>query len=437
MKKILVCVLCMLMALSLACSQKSDELPAASEGTEQTEQPKPEETAEAEPVETEEPQNAETAAPESSEPTEAPVETTEVPTEPNEEPTGEPAEPSEEPAEPTEEPAEPTEKPAEPTEEPEQSTPEPTPEPTAAPTPEPTAVPTPEPTPEPTPTPDPTPTPRPTPQMTYGVPQSFKPTKTVKNDQLPVVYNMYEMNPKGKKEAQMFTYDLNGNGKAEKISFKLDYKKNRTTITAGKIKITLKDGAELIEAMLIDLDPGTPYTDLIITIDQGSDDYITVPLHIEKGKFVRGEEVYFAVGLGSDGILYREEGTDLLGTHYGSRSCHGEQFTPDDEWLDCHQWTEEEIKEEIKEIGDYSFLLQLKRELPCTIDGKPATLPAGTMLYMTRFHESRKLAEVRTTDGVTAVITFSDNEDEDDYWPIKINGLDQQEYFVYELLFAD
>ena len=156
-------------------------------------------------------------------------------------------------------------------------TPEPTPEPTETPTPEPTEAPTPEPTPEPTP------------QLVYGAPQSYKPTQKLKKTDLPVVYNMFKMNPKGKKEGRMFTFDLNGDGKAEKISFKLDYKRNRTTITAGKIIIKLKDGADLMYAMLIDLDPTTPYTDLVVSIDTGSDDYITIPLHIEKGKFVCGE----------------------------------------------------------------------------------------------------------------------------------------------------
>ena len=278
-------------------------------------------------------------------------------------------------------------------------------------------------------------TPAPTPQQTYGAPQSFKPTKAIKDDQLPVVYRMYEMNPKGKKE--MFTYDLNGDGKAEKISFKLDSKKNRTTITAGKIKITLKDGAELIKAMLIDLDPATPCTDLLITIDEASDDYITIPLHIEKGKFVRGETFTHSICIGDDGVLYREEGTDLLGTNIGWRSCHGEQFLPDDEWIDVSLPTEEELKNYKEHLGDFSWFLQLKREMPCTINGEPATLPVGTILYMTRFHESRLIAEVRTLEGVTAVLTFTEFEDEDNYWPYTIDGISQDDYFEYELLYAD
>ena len=313
--------------------------------------------------------------------------------------------------------------PALPTEEP--STPDPTEEPTG------------EPTQQPTPVPKPTPTPRPTPQMTYGAPQSFKPSKTVKDEQLPVVYRMYEMNPKGKKEAQMFTYDLNGDGKAEKISFKLDHNKNRTTITAGKQSIRLDEGSELIYAMLIDLDPETPYTDLVVTIDMASDDYVVIALHCEDGKLVRGETVYNEIWLDETGVLQRYEMTDLLGSHIGWRSCWGEHFETNDEWLDLHAWTEEEIREEIKEIGDYGFMLQLKRELPCTIDGESATLPVGTMLYMTRFHESRTLAEVRTADGVTAFITFDRNEDEDIYCPYLIDGIPQDDYFEYELLYAD
>jgi hypothetical protein len=375
MKRIIICLLCALLTLSIACGTKNEpETPIAQES--------------------QEPIAAVTSVPET-----------------------------------TPEPDVPETMPPEVHETPE-PTPEATPEPTEAPTPEPTEAPTPE------PTEVPTPEPKPTPQVIYGVPQSFKPTKAIKDDSnLPVVYNMYTMNPKNKKEGQMFTYDLNGDGKAEKISFKLDFNKNRTTITAGKIKITLKDGAELVSAMLIDLDPDTPYKNLVVEIDMGSDDYITIELHIENGKFVRGETLEgISVDLGSDGALHRIEGTDLLGTQTGGRPCHGEHFTPDSEWLYVSQPSEEDIADYEEFLGDYGWFLQLKRELPCTIDGKAATLPVGTILYMTRFHESRQFAEVRTLDGVTAMIEFTM---EDGGWPYMIDGVVQDDYFVYELLYAD
>jgi hypothetical protein len=126
--------------------------------------------------------------------------------------------------------------------------------------------------------------------------------------------------------------------------------------------------------------------------------------------------------------------TDLLGTRIGWRSCYGEEFTPDSEWTGVSVPTEEDLLHYEEHLGDYSRLLQLKRELPCTIDGQPATLPEGTILYMTRFHESRRLAEVRTLDGVTALITFTMDEDS---WPYLIDGVSQDDYFVYELLYAD
>ena len=82
----------------------------------------------------------------------------------------------------------------------------------------------------------------------------------------------------------------------------------------------------------------------------------------------------------------------------------------------------------------HGWFLQLKRDLPCTADGEPAVLSAGTILYMTRFHESRRLAEVRTLEGVTALVEFTM---EDDGWPYLIDGISQDEYFEYELLYAD
>ncbi len=167
----------------------------------------------------------------------------------------------------------------------------------------------------------------------------------------------------------------------------------------------------------------------------GSDDYIVIELHFEKGKLVRGETLDgISLGLDSDGVLYRSEGTDLLGTQTGRRSCHGERFTPDSEWLEVSVPTEEILQHYEEHLGDYEWLLQLKRDLPCTIDGEAASLSAGTVLYMTRFHESRQFAEVRTLDGVTAVIEFTM---EDGGWPYRIDGISQDEYFVYELLYAD
>ena len=67
----------------------------------------------------------------------------------------------------------------------------------------------------------------------------------------------------------------------------------------------------------------------------------------------------------------------------------------------------------------------------------PRTKFVGTILYMTRFHESRRFAEICTLEGVTAVIAFDENEDEDIYCPYLINGIAQDEYFEYELLYAD
>ena len=155
----------------------------------------------------------------------------------------------------------------------------------------------------------------------------------------------------------------------------------------------------------------------------------------EKGKFVRGEALYgVSIHLGSDGFLYRYEGTDQLGTQSGKRSCYGERFTPDDEWLEVSLPTDEDLKNYKEDLGDYGWFLQVKRELPCTINGKPTAMPVGTILYMTRFHESRTLAEVRTLDGMTALIAFTMDEND---WPYLIDGIPQDEYFQYALLYAD
>ena len=83
-------------------------------------------------------------------------------------------------------------------------------------------------------------------------------------------------------------------------------------------------------------------------------------------------------------------------------------------------------------------LLHLVRDLPCTIDGEAAVIPAGSYIYMTRWHESWTLAEIRTEDGtLTALVTVERADPNDpELYGYLIDGETQDTYFD-NIFYAD
>ena len=249
---------------------------------------------------------------------------------------------------------------------------------------------------------------------------------------LPMTYDVYLETEGNEKEAVMFVFDLDFDGTPEEISFKMDYDNNTTTIFDGSRSIVLEEGAELMDVYLVDLDENTPYANLIICIDMASDDYVSIELHPEGDRLVKGTVLYDRVYV-DRGLVFRDERTELLGTRSGYRRCHGEDFTPDSEWLiDDYIPTMEELTYEREDMIGMGILLHAVREVPCTINGEEATLAPGTLLYVLRFHESRTLVEVCTTDNVVAMIAFTNVTQ----WPPLINGESQDKYFN-NVLYAD
>ena len=66
-----------------------------------------------------------------------------------------------------------------------------------------------------------------------------------------------------------------------------------------------------------------------------------------------------------------------------------------------------------------------------------AVIPAGSYIYMTRWHESGTLAEIRTEDGTTALVAVREADPNDpDLAGCLIDGVMQYEYFD-NIFFAD
>ena len=249
---------------------------------------------------------------------------------------------------------------------------------------------------------------------------------------LPLIFHAYESMEPDATTAEMFTCDLDGDGAPEPIRVALDWEADTTTIIDGERSVTLDISAMLSHVILIDLDPATPYLDLIVCIDEASDDYVTVVLHPEGDKLLAGEEHYMYCAYDADEHeVVGWERTDLLGTGEGYRYYYGEELVPATDWLVCDAPTDEEIRTNREELIEDGVLLHTVRSVPCVIDGDPAEIPADSYVVQTCFCDEQDSTQVRLEDGRIAEIVFDEPE-----WPHSIDGLPQTDYFD-NLFFAD
>ena len=236
----------------------------------------------------------------------------------------------------------------------------------------------------------------------------------------------------------MFRFDLDQDGVEETFSYLVRPDDEwATALFWDDSQVILEEGDEPVSAEVVDLDRESPFYNLLMVIDAGSDSYVTVELHPENGQLVRGKTVYGDYRL-EDGVIRFEERSDLLGTNFGFRSYHGDDLVPDSDWIDMSYLpTEEELEGDLQEIIDYGTVAHCVKDVPCVIDGKAAVLPADTCLYPIRFMDPEVdlVIEVRTLDGTVAQLFFFDDEDEP-HDPDRIYEFDQEEYFD-NLFFAD
>lgn len=234
----------------------------------------------------------------------------------------------------------------------------------------------------------------------------------------------------------LFRCDFDGDRTEDEVAYEIHGQ--YLTISVGKASVEVSFGAGLEQAILLDLDPDSARLNLLVVYNTGSEDYETAELHMENGRFVRGPVIYAYCNF-DDGILHGSATqTDILGTKFGARTYHGEDLTQDSEWFDC-----DVIPDDIPTARDREHLIEngkllhLVRDLPCTIDGADAVIPAGSYIYMTRWHESGTLAEIRTEDGTTALLTVERADPNDpELNGYLIDGITQDTYFD-NIFYAD
>ena len=263
-----------------------------------------------------------------------------------------------------------------------------------------------------------------------------KPSETPQAEQtaLPMVFNAYEEMESDQTEALMFTYDLDRDGTPEEIRVSLDWENDDTTITDGTRSYTFERSAMLSHVILIDLNPKTSYANLVVCIDEASDDFITVVLHPEGDKLVAGEEHYLYCIYDWDAEeLLGYERTDLLGTQDGSRLYSGETLEPLSDWLDCWYPSPEKLQTNREALIENGRLLHARIDVPCLLNDEPSVIKAGSYVYLLRYSDKRGSAELCLENGTHVDVTFARNEES---WGYLIEGIPQDDCFD-NIFYAD
>ena len=104
-------------------------------------------------------------------------------------------------------------------------------------------------------------------------------------------YHFYEQpNWESITSGTLFSCDLDQDGQEEPVTFQLRPNDEWATAITWNGKTTVIDvGDELISAEVLDLDPVSPWYNLLVTVDYGSDSYVTVELHPEDGQLILGK----------------------------------------------------------------------------------------------------------------------------------------------------
>lgn len=245
---------------------------------------------------------------------------------------------------------------------------------------------------------------------------------------LPLEFSAFDENGSEVSEAIMFNYDFDRNGTPEEISFKLDRENRTCTLNVGTRSITLEECATLDTAIITDLDPESPRLNMLVLIDawEWAGEYSTLELHIENGALTIGKKLNSYCWMDDDKTIWFSERGDMLGTYHGDRTYHGDDLVPDSEWLLTSEiLTDEELAEYKEALIENGFLMELMKDLPCTVDGQPDVLKQGDFIYLLRFKDTCDAAEVRSLSGKTAMLAFTC----DDGYTYKINGVAVDAYF--------
>lgn len=239
-------------------------------------------------------------------------------------------------------------------------------------------------------------------------------------------------------EGILFRYDLDGDGKKETISFRQSPDDGNTPVVVciddHEYPLQELDPRDKVtQAILLQPDSASEDLALVLTTDDIYADWNETEILLLQGREVREikAETNDAYAYLSDGTLRITARCWLMGTYFGSRAYVGKALEPESEWYETRildrvkDWTRE------KQI-ELNYLFKVVRDLPCTIDGKPAVIKPGTWVYLLRWKDTDDAAEIMTEDGRIARLAFTPiHPDLDGQYIIgyAIDGVDAETYF--------
>lgn len=254
---------------------------------------------------------------------------------------------------------------------------------------------------------------------------------------LPVSCPVSALNPalgEHAEKGQLFLCDVDGEGGLETISFDTDAdgylvirmgEEEYRCFNAGK-------GAVLREAILLNPHETTGELTLALETKDAHIDNTTVDvLWLQKGK-VHAHVYYPNTSMYlSDGDVYFRERCFTLGSITGTSLRQGNSLRNASDG-----WVETGVPDRVKDMTreeqiEYHDLIKVVRDLPCTIEGTPAVIEAGTWLYVLRWQEKgTPMIEVQTEDGRIATLTFTREYDQSrDLEFYTIDDVDAETYF--------
>lgn len=226
------------------------------------------------------------------------------------------------------------------------------------------------------------------------------------------------------KNGTIFSYDIDGDGEEEELTWKLDEKEWDLDFTWGDNEFSVKC-MYLERAILTDLDRSSPFINLIITADYASNDYQVNDFRIENGKVEPHRWMWGDMHL-EDGKIINYEATNCLGTGDGKRPYAGDELEPETEWLEDVTIERYPSSYDRNKLIDMGVILTASKDIPCEIDGKESVIPKGSIIEKKAFRADGTACEVEVEGIGKAVIKMERNAKDYQYY---IAGELQDNYF--------
>ena len=157
----------------------------------------------------------------------------------------------------------------------------------------------------------------------------------------------------------------------------------------------------------------------LVEVDFASDDYVTYIYRLTDGQIDQVDQIYGAIDAGNINTneISMEFWVDFLGTYGGVKKYHFDEnlefVTEDPEYC----------------LHNNEFVLTTTVDLPVTLEGAESTLPAGSHIILNATDGESYAAFTIQETGQSGILSVE--RDENDYYSVSVNGMNEQECFEF------